>query len=194
MIFGVGMTSLRAIPGYSSPTKAFAALVAASLLVCSASSSGQREAGHSLNGGIRSNGTVGTDHVRVGEEWWVAFPPVVNTSKQRLEVTGVKLLDVPKGLKVTEYRAVDSAESEGVSLISRQGDPDMPDITRLKDHSGRPIEVNSGTDSDIYFVARLKVTGPISKNANGCQFEYEQDSKKYAQTLQCDTALRLERS
>lgn len=189
------MTSLRATPASSCRTRAALLLLAAVLTLsgCADTAADGPEAGHALSGGNRSNGTVGSDHVKVGEEWWVAFPNVSNTTDRPVTLTGVKLLRVPSGVKLLGYKAVSSVESEGEVLMARQGDRDMPDIAGLKDYSRAPITLKGGGYGDIYYLAHLKVTGPIEGDFDGCRFAYEQDGVAYTQTLACDTALRVEK-
>ncbi|MEU1439698.1 hypothetical protein ABZ438_37420 [Streptomyces sp. NPDC005786] len=156
------------------------------------SSTTERLAGSALDGGIQSNGTVGSDHVKIGEEWWAAFPVPFNASAQRLEITGAELASVPEGLKVIEYGAYDRRDTDGFALLSKQGSPGMPKFDKLKNHIGEANGVSGKSESAIYYLARLKVTGPIHANVTGCEFKYRQGSREYTQTLECDVALRLE--
>ncbi|MGW3989252.1 hypothetical protein [Streptomyces sp. NPDC004830] len=51
------------------------------------------------------------------------------------------------------------------------------------------MKANSG--SDIYHVARVKVTGPITGTLKDCRFWYQQGSQQYQQQLHCSTIIRL---
>ncbi|MGW4869371.1 hypothetical protein [Streptomyces chartreusis] len=44
---------------------------------------------------------------------------------------------------------------------------------------------------DIYYVAQVKVTGPIEGALKGCRFWYRQGSQQYRQQLECSTVVSL---
>ncbi|AGS66962.1 hypothetical protein B446_00610 [Streptomyces collinus Tu 365] len=148
--------------------------------------------GHALDGNLQSGMFVFNDHAQIGSEYWVALPPVSNTSKKPLMLLDAKITHVPKGLKVVEYRAVSAKDTEGHALIiSTGGKHGMPDLAKLHDYAGQPIEVKSKTESDFYYSARVRVTGRVHENLTGCRFWYRQGSTKYHQDLGCTTEIRL---
>ncbi|MFE7889635.1 hypothetical protein [Streptomyces sp. NPDC057412] len=148
--------------------------------------------GSALDGGMQSAGDIGYEHAQVGEEYWAGLPMTWNTSDQDLEITRAEFSHVPQGLEVIEYRAVDGNETDGNILFSRNdGKSGLSDLLKAKNHAGRPVKVKAKSGSDIYYVARVKVTGPIHGALKDCRFWYQQDHKEYQQRVDCSTIVRL---
>ncbi|MEW2117698.1 hypothetical protein AB0945_21405 [Streptomyces sp. NPDC005474] len=165
--------------------------VAAILLsACMNGGSEAPEPGDALNGGLQSQGLVGSDQAKVGQDWWFALPVPVNKSSKELEITKVSLVEVPKGMKVIEYGAYDRADTEGLALLVLEGAPHMPRLDRLKNYINEPIKVAAHKESEIYYLAHLKITGQASQSARYCRFLYRQGGKQYAQTLDCEVKLQ----
>lgn len=55
----------------------------------------------------------------------------------------------------------------------------MPDLLKAKNYAEHPVKVKAKSGSDIYYVARVKVTGPIEGALKGCRFWYRQGSQQY---------------
>jgi hypothetical protein len=69
---------------------------------------------------------------------------------------------IPKGLKVIEYRAVNGDETGGNILFARaDGKGGMPGLLKAKNYAEHPVKVKAKSGSDIYYVVRVKGTGPI---------------------------------
>lgn len=152
---------------------------------------GVRE-GSALDGGMQSAGDVGYDHAQVGAEYWAGLPLPWNTSGQDLEITRAEFSQIPKGLKIIEYRAVDSNDTDGNILFSRaDGKGGIPDLTKVRNYADHPVKVKAKAGSDIYYAARVKVTGPIHGTLKGCRFWYQQNDKEYQQLVDCSTIIRL---
>ncbi|MCS0638939.1 hypothetical protein NX801_25480 [Streptomyces sp. LP05-1] len=140
-----------------------------------------------------SQGLSGVERAHVGEEWWFALPVPVNTSSKDIRVTGVRVVEVPDGLQVAGYGAFKLKDTQGLYLLSREGEEETPKFDRLKDYFNQPVTVRAKNSSDIYYLVRLKVKGRVTGNVKGCRFEYEQGSRRYTQTLRCEAEIRLAR-
>ncbi|MFC9284565.1 hypothetical protein [Streptomyces collinus] len=158
---------------------------------------GARHAGHdvdgrALDGNLQSGTFVFNDHAQIGSEYWVALPLVSNTTGKPLTLLNAKITHVPEGLEVLEYRAVNTKDTHGHALIiSAGGKHGMPDLAKVHNYAGQPIEVNPKTESDFYYSAHVRVTGRVHENLTGCRFWYRQGSTKYRQDLECTTEIRL---
>ncbi|MFI9810419.1 hypothetical protein ACIHEJ_40175 [Streptomyces sp. NPDC052301] len=67
----------------------------------------------------------------------------------------------------------------------------MADLFKVRNYAGHPVTVKAKTGSHVYYVARIKVTGPIHGNLSGCRFWYTEKSTEYRQQLDCSTIVRL---
>ncbi|OEJ94669.1 hypothetical protein [Streptomyces thermolilacinus] len=170
------------------------AVFATSLLLvgCTAQpSAGARAQGTALfTESTMSSGTAGTEKAAVGQEWWFALPVPHNTSDETIRITGAHLVSVPRGLDVSGYGAFEIDKTGGVYLLSNAADSSNPRFTQLENHIGRPVEVRPRQASGIYYLARLRITGPVEGNVRGCRYEYEQGSRLYTQTLDCEAEIR----
>ncbi|CAL9513355.1 hypothetical protein [Streptomyces sp. enrichment culture] len=137
-----------------------------------------------------SSGTAGTEKAAVGQEWWFALPVPHNTSREAIKITSAQVVSVPKGLEVSGYGAFEIDETGGVYFLSNAADPSNPRFAELKNHINRPVEVRPNQASEIYYLARLRVTGPVEDNVRGCRYEYERGSRLYTQTLDCEAEIR----
>ncbi|MEU3447122.1 hypothetical protein AB0H29_07820 [Streptomyces thermolilacinus] len=137
-----------------------------------------------------SSGTAGTDKAAVGQEWWFALPVPHNTSDETIRITGAHLVSVPRGLDVSGYGAFEIDKTGGVYFLSNAADSSNPRFTRLENHIGQPVEVRPRQSSGIYYLARLRITGPVDGNVRGCTYEYQQGSRLYTQTLDCEAEIR----
>ncbi|MEV0090414.1 hypothetical protein [Streptomyces sp. NPDC050738] len=168
------------------------AIAAGALIGCSHDPTpAERAQGDLLDGGIQSDSLVGVDDAVIGEDFWVALPVPSNKSSQPLEVTGAKFLNVPQGAKLVGYGAYTLEETDGLALLTRRGDSGMPDFDKLKNHLDEVIQVPGKSASETYYVAHVKITGPMNANFHGCKFDYQQGSRKYTQTVNCEASLRL---
>ncbi|MEE1758126.1 MULTISPECIES: hypothetical protein [unclassified Streptomyces] len=149
----------------------------------------QRSHGSALEGGIQESGTVGSENVKVGDTWWFALPVPTNKSAEPIEITGVSLVQVPKGMKVLGYGAYSLEDTEGLALLAKEGEELTPRFAALRDHSDKPVKVAPHTSSDIYYLARLKITSLPSRSARYCEFDYRQGGRAYTQTLDCEVEL-----
>ncbi|MFJ8596837.1 hypothetical protein [Streptomyces sp. NPDC093598] len=196
------MGRFRASLASSTPTRRRAALgvlgcclaalaAGAVWLITGAPAGGVRE-GSALDGGTQSAGDVGYEHAQVGEEYWAGLPLPWNTSGQDLEITKAEFSQVPKGVKVIEYQAVNGNETDGNILFARtDGKGGVPSLSRARNYAGHPFTVKAKSGSDIHYVARVKVTGPIRGALKDCRFWYRQGSQQYQQQLDCSTIIRL---
>ncbi|MFE7959441.1 hypothetical protein [Streptomyces sp. NPDC057413] len=139
-----------------------------------------------------SQALVGSEHAHIGQAWWFALPMVQNQSSKPLELIDAKVLDLPKGLKVREYKAFNSRETDGVGLIFSDGDSQFP-VAQYTDYSKRHIQLNPKEDNSYYYSVKVLVTGKISGEASQCRFTYEQDGSRYRQDIPCRFTLSLEK-
>jgi hypothetical protein len=161
------------------------------LLITGPSSGGVGE-GSALDGGLQSAADVGYEHAQVGEEYWAGLPLPWNTSGQDVEITKAEFSHVPEGVKVIEYRAVHGNETDGSVMFAHTGGKgSTPDLSKIRNHAGRPFTVRAKSGGDIYYVARVKVTGPVNGTLKDCRFWYRQGSRQYRQQVDCSTIIRL---
>ncbi|MBE4734915.1 MULTISPECIES: hypothetical protein [Streptomyces] len=179
------------IPESTSPARSLriGVAVAAALLVTACSTLGQSPQGAALEGGIQESGTVGSENVQVGDIWWFALPVPTNKSAEPIEITGVSLVEVPTGMKVLGYGAYSLEDTEGLALLAKEGEELAPRFAALRDHSDKPVKVAPHASSDIYYLARLKITSLPSRSARYCEFDYRQSGRAYTQTLDCEVEL-----
>lgn len=164
-------------------------------LLAACTPQGERAAparGHALTGGIQSNGVVGSTHAKVGQTWWFALPVPNNTSGIPIEITSVELVKVPKGITVLGYGAYSRYDTEGIALLAVEGDKWTPPFHKLKNHAPGGVKVPAGQASDIYYLAKMKITAPPKSNARWCRFNYRQSGRNYTQTLNCEVELKTE--
>ncbi|TLQ45343.1 hypothetical protein [Streptomyces marianii] len=114
-------------------------------------------------------------------------------SAREIEITKAEMLDVPSGIEVIEYGAYNLEDTQGLPLIAPEGDPFTPKFREFKDYSEEGFTVKAKAVSDVFYVAHLRVTGKIQRNASECRFEYRQGGVAYNQTLRCGLELRLKK-
>ncbi|MER5586533.1 hypothetical protein ABT090_33525 [Streptomyces asoensis] len=139
---------------------------------------------------------MGTEEGKIGQEWNFGLPLPYNKSTKSLLITGAKVLDPPPGLKVRGVSAHTLASTGGdVVLLSQFGgdDPVAKEFDASKDISRTPVTVGPRSLSKVYYVARVKITGPVSKEIEKCRFEYQQDGKSYAQVIGCRLQLYVKK-
>ncbi|MFF7474967.1 hypothetical protein [Streptomyces sp. NPDC008092] len=137
-----------------------------------------------LDGSSQAAGVAGYDHAQVGDEYWVAMPPLSNKTGKPLTVLDAEIVHVPAGLRVTGYRVEDSAGSGGYLIGSSP-------VTATDDVRTGPIRVAAHSQSDLYYEARVKVTAAVHGDLTDCRFTYRQGSATHHQDLGCDTRIRL---
>lgn len=142
-----------------------------------------------MEGGAQANGIVGSENVKVGETWWFALPVPTNRSAEPIDITGASIVQVPEGMEVLQYGAYSLEETEGLALLVKEGEKWTPRFAALHDHSGKPVKVAPHTSSDIYYLARLKITALPDQGARHCRFVYRQGGREFAQTLDCEVRL-----
>ncbi|MGW2702356.1 hypothetical protein [Streptomyces sp. NPDC001340] len=171
-------------------TAGLVALASLALLLLPGSRSSGLAQGTVLNGGMQSTGTVGSEHAHVGQEYWVGLPVTFNTSNKPVTVLDGTILQVPQGLKLLRYGAF-SAEELGDNLLLASDSESMRQVDRAKDHHGEPIRIPPHDSADVYFMARVRVTGPVRGLLSGCRYRYRQGDVEYQQDLRCRTEIKL---
>ncbi|WP_329326977.1 hypothetical protein [Streptomyces luteogriseus] len=179
----------------STRSRALVLLAALALAGCS-SSPGKAEharVGHALAvDGAQSSGTVGNEHARVGEVWYFALPVPHNTSSRPIEITNVAIERIPAGLKVVSYGAYDLEDTEGLPLLAEEGGSFTPDFGSLKDYGKGPLKVPAEAESEIFYLAKVKIVAPPEGKMSECRFTYRQGGQVYAQTLDCELELKVD--
>ncbi|MEU0310484.1 MULTISPECIES: hypothetical protein [Streptomyces] len=141
--------------------------------------------------GTQSSGVVGNENTRVGEIWYFALPVPYNTSSQPIEITDVALKRVPSGIEVLEYGAYHLEDAGGLPLLADDGGPHTPDFGKLKNYALKPVKVEAGKESEIFYLAKLKITAPPKESARWCRFDYRQAGQAYSQTMDCEVELKV---
>ncbi|MEV6805332.1 hypothetical protein [Streptomyces sp. NPDC051129] len=160
---------------------------------CSPAQEGGRAAAGSAlaTDGTQSSGTVGNEHARVGEIWYFALPVPYNTSSKPIEIKDVSVEHIPSGIRVLEYGAYDLNDTEGLPLLAKEGEPYTPKFAKLKNYATQPVRVAAGKESNIFYLAKMKITAPPKETARECRFAYEQSGQTYTQTLDCELELKV---
>ncbi|MFF7048211.1 hypothetical protein ACFY94_07610 [Streptomyces griseorubiginosus] len=144
--------------------------------------------------GPGTTGSLGFSDVKVGDVYRMAFPLTRNTTEQAVSVTGVKLLNVPAGVKVLGYAVYSVKDTPGYRLGYQEtthptaGDVDLD---KYPNYAGHPYTIKPGALSDKYAVVRLKVTAQVKAPISGCEADYTQAGQTYHQTLACKFGLDM---
>ncbi|MER6191674.1 hypothetical protein [Streptomyces cyaneofuscatus] len=141
--------------------------------------------------GMQSSGTVGTENAKIGEVWYFALPVPDNTSSRPIEITDVALKRIPAGIEVLGYGAYHLEDTGGLPLLADDQGPHTPDFGKLKNYALKPVKVEAGESSDIFYLAELKITAPPKETARWCRFDYRQAGRAYSQTMDCEVALTV---
>lgn len=144
-----------------------------------------------LDGGLASQVEIQYPNLRPGHEYWISLPQATNSSSKPVTVDKAKFVNLPHGLKLIGYKAISVEDSDGYAMGVTPIKGGDEDLTGLRDHSDKPFTVKAHQPAGIYYVARVRVTGPVSGDTAQCRFWYQQKSEKYAQNLRCVNQLRL---
>jgi hypothetical protein len=168
-------------------------LAVLALAGCSpAHESGRAAVGNALaTDGAQSSGTVGNEHTRVGEIWYFALPVPYNTSSKPIQIKDVAVEHIPSGIKVLQYGAYDLNDTEGLPVLAKEDDSYTPEFAKLKNYATHSVKVAAGKESNIFYLAKMKITAPPKDTVRECRFEYEQDGQAYTQTLDCELELKV---
>ncbi|MFH9990151.1 hypothetical protein [Streptomyces luteogriseus] len=150
-------------------------------------------AGTALDGDIQAGLEVSSPHTQIGKEYWVALPAADNLSDRPLTLLRGEITQVPHGLKIIGYKALSHDDTDGHPLSASPvgGSPGIPDLTTLPDHAGRPSVVPAHEAGDIFWAARVRVTGKITGDLTGCRYYYRQGGEQYRQDLACVSKIRV---
>ncbi|MFD8816860.1 hypothetical protein ACFV23_36585 [Streptomyces sp. NPDC059627] len=159
----------------------FLTLSAAALTSCSDGG------GTALDGAGQGSNLVGYEHTQVGKEYWVTMPEMSNNSGKPLTVLGARIVHVPAGLRVTGYRVVSAGAGGHAIGVIPVG---VTDDNALH-HKGSSFQVKAHGSSDLYYEARVRVTGAVHGDLTTCRYEYRQGSTTYHEDIGCDTRIRL---
>ncbi|MEU0030816.1 hypothetical protein [Streptomyces sp. NPDC006335] len=160
---------------------------------CASPASSSPVAGHALAAaGPPSVGILGVPNAKIGSVWRFAFPLFVNNSKMTVRITSVRLDNVTSGARVEGYPLYSMKDTKTYILDNLEGDKGSKDMTKIPDHSGKPIVIRSHQDSgDYYFMVKIKIIGRIKKHLSGCRVNYTQGNRKYSQKVHCEYALDM---
>ncbi|MEV3973462.1 hypothetical protein AB0K68_35900 [Streptomyces sp. NPDC050698] len=156
-------------------------------------SQGGYRAGTALDADIQAGLEVSSPHAQIGKEYWVALPAADNLSDRPLTLLRGEITHVPEGLEIVGYKALSHEDTEGHPLSASPvgGSPGIPDLTTLPDHSNRPSVVPAHEAGDVFWAARVRVTGKITGDLTGCRYYYRQGKEQYRQELACVSKIRL---
>lgn len=150
--------------------------------------------GTALDSDIQAGVEVTTPHAQIGKEYWVALPVADNISDHPLALLRGEITHIPKGLQVMGYKALSHEETEGHPLSASPvgGSPGIPDLTTMSDHSDRPSRIPAHEPGEIFWAARIRVTGKVTGDLTGCRYFYRQGDVTYRQDVACVSKIRLE--
>ncbi|AZP22785.1 hypothetical protein EJC51_46135 [Streptomyces aquilus] len=141
---------------------------------------------------MQAEAEISFEHAQAGAEYWVSLPQPSNTSAKSLTLEKARITGVPKGLRIVGYRAVSAQDTDGHAMgVAPAGTPQVHDLEHAPDHAGSPIQVKASATSDVYYLARLKVTGQVGGDLTGCRYWYRQGTTDYRQDLPCVTRISL---
>ncbi|MEV5438781.1 hypothetical protein AB0K80_22625 [Streptomyces sp. NPDC052682] len=155
--------------------------------------SGGHAAGTALDGDIQAGVEVTSPHARIGKEYWVALPTADNVSDRPLTLLRGEITRVPDGLRIIGYKALSHEDTGGHPLSASPvgGSPGIPDLTTLPDRSGRPAVVPAHEPGEVFWAARVRVTGKVTGDLTGCRYVYRQGGVTYQQDLVCVSRIRV---
>jgi hypothetical protein len=88
-------------------------------------------------------------------------------SERARHSTGAEFTQVPKGLKIIEYRAVNANETDGNILFSRNdGKSDLADLIKTRNYAGHPVKVKAKSGSDTLGVVDGRVPAPHGRTSS----------------------------
>ena len=140
------------------------------------------------------NGALGYSDVKVGDIYRMALPLTRNISKQPVSVTGVRILNVPAGVKVLGYGVYSVKDTPGYLLgYHETSHPSAGSVDpgKYPDYAGHPYTIKPKVLSDKYVMVRVRVTGRVTKKISGCEADYTQAGHSYRQTLSCQFGLDM---
>ncbi|WP_262057656.1 hypothetical protein [Streptomyces sp. STR69] len=162
---------------------------------CAGSTGGGVATGTALQGeGPGTTGALGYSDVKVGDVYRMAFPLTRNISKQPVSVTGVRVLNIPAGVKILGYGVYSVKDTPGYLLGYHETSPPIAgsvDPAKYPNYAGHPYTIKPKVLSDKYAMVRLKVTGKVTKPITGCEADYTQAGRTYHQTLTCKFGLDM---
>ncbi|MFG2778123.1 hypothetical protein ACGFY7_09720 [Streptomyces prunicolor] len=144
--------------------------------------------------GPGTSGALGYSDVKVGDIFRMAFPLTRNISKQAVSVTGVKILNVPAGVKILGYSVYSVKDTPGYLLgyyETRHPSAGSVDPGAYPDYAGHPYAIKPKALSDKYAMVRVQVTGKVTGKISGCEADYTQAGHAYRQTLSCRFGLDM---
>ncbi|MEU6403663.1 hypothetical protein [Streptomyces sp. NPDC046985] len=145
-----------------------------------------------VGAGPQLSGVLGFPDVRPGQRYRFSYPLLKNRSKEPVEVTRMRLLHVPEGVKVLGYDVYSDLETNGFLLSGRvpgSKEAGDPDYSGFHDYYQQHYSIEPGVLSDKYGSVRVEVTGRVRRHLTGCRVEYEQHGVAYHQDLHCEFAL-----
>ncbi|MGW2612841.1 hypothetical protein ACWC4A_52640 [Streptomyces mirabilis] len=146
--------------------------------------------GHALGAGLLEQADLEYVQLRIGKEYWLNLPQATNVSGEPVTVLKARFVSLPKGLKLIGYKVVSTEDTDGFGIGVLPVNSKFDDVTGLPERS-TTFTVKAHKPAVWYYMARLKVTGPVTGDTSQCRFWYRQGSVKYRQDLRCVNQLRL---
>ncbi|MFF3448335.1 hypothetical protein ACFYXJ_14520 [Streptomyces sp. NPDC002667] len=166
------------------------AALAAWLVVQGRDATGAHD-GRALDGGMDSQFDVGSNGLRIGQEYWLNLPQVTNLSGEPVTVLKARIKGgLPHGLTLIGYKVVSTTDTDGYGIGVLEVNSVDDDVTGLPDRTDT-FTVRSHKPADWYPMVRFRVTGPVTDDTAQCRFWYRQGAVKYRQDLRCVNQLRL---
>ncbi|MEU3839041.1 hypothetical protein AB0E88_03235 [Streptomyces sp. NPDC028635] len=168
-------------------------VVAAALMVVTGVAGGDRAQAWAQGRGLdaRGGGEIGSEHVRVGGEYWVSMPLPDSVSAEPLTVVRARWLHVPRGLRVLRYGVTD-ADHDGICMLGVGDDAAFALAARdVRALDERPVRVPAHGRAGACLLARVEVTAPVHDNLAGYRVWYRQGAVVYRQDVAREAGLRL---
>jgi hypothetical protein len=92
----------------------------------------------------------------------------------------------PQGVSVVGFSIFDLSDTGGLQLDYKDGGGISPDLTKIRNYTGQPIQVQPNQTSTRYAMVSVKVATNIAATLSGCRVNYTLGGQKYTQVLRCE--------
>jgi hypothetical protein len=139
--------------------------------------------GRNALAGLGSGG-VGVSEPAPGESHWAVLTLLENVSDGPVDVLRVRVVGKSAALRVDRYAAFSRKEAGGVPLSLRAENGDA-----LSDLSGKPVRVAPGQEGDVFYAARLTLTGAAPAAIRTCEVTYRHGGIEYEREFPCEFSM-----
>lgn len=145
--------------------------------------------------GPQAVGRIWMTKVHRGDDILLALPLFENGSSDPLSIKSVRVLHVPRGIEVIDYRTLSIEQTDGVLLTWNRrtpvdGDPDWLSESR----PGVPaIEVPPRSTGDDYVLVHIQVRAQPTDDMTGVEVVYRRNGHDHTQRLRGQWGIELQR-